>query len=374
MRIGMVTPVVLALALTSGSAVGAADELAAGVFTPAGSLIEAREGHQAVLLVDGRVLVVGGQDGYFDYRPAAEVWDPETGTFAPAGALAEARDAHTATRLSDGRVLVIGGWGVADDPLSSVEAWDPLTESFGPTARLGHARGGHTATLLSDGRILVVGGHGASGNPDYTSLSSAETWDPMTETFAPTGSLTEARVGHTATLLADGRVLVAGGRASTLSTGYLSTAEVWDSATGTFSPTGSLAGARDEHTAVLLPDGRLIIAGGYDEDSRSVALIETWNPALGEFSGAGSDTGKAKDGAMLTPLPDGQVLAIGGQGAEVWNPTTGILSPAGALLEARSVDTPTLLADGRVLVVGGWREDVVLSSAEVWGPTSPASQ
>lgn len=200
-------------------------------------------------------------------------------------------------------------------------------------------------------------------------MSSAEIWDPETETFGPTGSLAEARAQHTATLLADGRVLVVGGRGSTLSTGTLSTAEVWDPATGTFSSTGSLDGARAEHAAVLLPEGQVLIAGGYDAGWDLVDRLETWDSATGEFSRAASLLG----GATATLLPDGRVLAMGGQGAEVWDPTADAVSPAGMLLEARSVVGATTLTDGRVLVVGGWGEDEVLSSAEVWGPTPSAA-
>jgi hypothetical protein len=127
------------------------------------------------MLVDGRVLIVGG-DGATSPMASAELWDPQTASFGPAGSLAERRGGqatgHSATLLPDGRVLVVGGFS-ANGALASAELWDPQTASFGPAGSLAQARGHHTATLLPDGRVLVVGGYG--GDDDF--FASAELWE-----------------------------------------------------------------------------------------------------------------------------------------------------------------------------------------------------
>jgi hypothetical protein len=142
---------------------------------------------------------------------------------------------HTATLLADGRVLVAGGYDSHYAPLASADLYDPKTGTFSPTGSMAGARGLHTATLLSDGRVLIAGG-GPWGSMLLTAsyLASAELYDPKTGTFSPTGSLATARAWHTATLLADGRVVIAGGAGSA----FLASAELYDPKTGTFSPTG----------------------------------------------------------------------------------------------------------------------------------------
>ena len=136
--------------------------------------------------------------------------------------------------------------------------------TFSPTGSMETARSSPTATALPDGRVLIAGG--ASGQAESSvALASAELYDPATGTFSPTGSLATARNGHTATLLSGGRVLITGGYDGS---GYSVSAELYDPATGTFGPTGSMTDARTYHTATLLSDGRVLIAGGgtYDGD------------------------------------------------------------------------------------------------------------
>ena len=262
----------------------------------------------------------------------------------PTGPMSNGRQIHTATLLADGRVLVAGGYEAGNITLASADLYDPATDTFSATGSLAAARGSHTATLLSDGRVLVAGGGPASWSVGDASLASAELYDPTTGTFSPTGSVTTARGFHTATLLADGRVLITGGHPAAWSaTGpFIASAELYDPTTGTFSPTGSLATARDLHTATLLSGGRVLVAGGlargraYADDPQFLALAELYDPA-GSFSATGPMT-ERRAWQMATLLADGRVLVTGGSGdfaaplasAELFDPATGTFSPAGA--------------------------------------------
>ncbi|HSJ56616.1 MAG TPA: kelch repeat-containing protein, partial [Anaerolineae bacterium] len=190
--------------------------------------------------------------------PAVAATSVAPGAWSPTGSMGMPRVAHTATLLPDGRVLVVGGaasTGPEPVVLASAELYDSAGGTWSPTAPMSLPRGGHTATLLQDGRVLVAGGDG-----DPASWASAEIYDPVTETWSSTGALQVGRALHSATLLQDGRVLVAGGIASDRSS-----TELYDPATGTWSQTGSLTTGRDSHTATLLPDGRVLVVGGYGD-------------------------------------------------------------------------------------------------------------
>jgi hypothetical protein len=187
--------------------------------------------------------------------------------------MARARYGHTATLLADGRVLIVGGsenLGVqkAKAALASAELYDPKTGRFVTTGAMSTGRSaGQTATLLTDGLVLVAG-----GNASYVQeepLASAELYDPRAGSFHKTGSMAEARDCHTATLLHDGRVLVAGGDDST--------AELYDSEVGAFGSTGSMIVERASHSATLLADGRVLMAGGANDPADS-ATAEVYQP------------------------------------------------------------------------------------------------
>ncbi|MBF6558407.1 MAG: hypothetical protein IVW52_20115 [Acidimicrobiales bacterium] len=224
---------------------------------------------------------------------------------------------------------------------------------FVPTGSLTVARTHHSATLLADGRVLIAGGDDARGN----AIAMAELYDPRTGTFSPTGNLTVSRDAHTATLLADGRVLIAGGWVG--NSIRTDTAELYDPRTGMFSKTGSMTRYRDEHTATLLPDGRVLVAGDN--------TAELYDPRTGTFVPTGS-MAPAHYLCTATLLPDGRVLVAGGEGsaavngptAELYDPQTGTFSPTGSLTlglmtgDSRFGHTATLLSDGRVLLVGGF--------------------
>jgi hypothetical protein len=250
--------------------------------------------------------------------------------------MADARTFHRATLLADGRVLVTGGDG-AYGPLASAEIYDPRTARFSPTGSMVIASSLHTATLLPDGRVLVAGGGDSAGGLCFP---LAEIYDPTTGTFTRTGALTTNRCGHTATPLADGRVLLAAGTSNWEGTGFQSSAEIYDPKTGKFTTTGSMAVAPGMATATLLSDGRVLVAGGNQVLDQSLASAEIYDPKTGTFSPTGS-MATARTFHTATRLFDGRVLVIGGDSdgwniagpflasAEIYNPLTGTFRPAG---------------------------------------------
>ena len=306
-------------------------DIRTGTFTATGSLTAARGGKAATPLADGRVLVTGGYDctssGEDGVLASAEIYDPATGTFEPTGAMHDARQFHTATLLDDGRVLITGGHSnspseatgavrlasvitaeTSSSVLSTAELFDPATGTFHSTGSMSTFRDHHTATLLADGRVLVAGG----GGEGYASSTSADLFQPAAGTFQPTGSMREGRWLHTASLLRDGRVLVVGGRSPADAT--YATAELYDARSGTFSPTGSMTDGRQQHTATVLPDGRVLIAGGAwsdGQDWRVLSATEMFDPSVGTFMSTGS-IGDPRTEHTATLLPDGRVLIAGG--------------------------------------------------------------
>jgi hypothetical protein len=370
-------------------------------FSATGSMNEARQQASATLLKDGRVLVVGGNDvgtsTNLDTKPSAELYDPATGKFTFTGSPHVAGVPVISVLLKDGRVLVIGcdASGVCASSLADV--YDPSTDLFGAIGPIIGGCVSCTATLLNDGRVLVARGGDMSLNVEPSLL-----FDPATDTYATTGSMTTARFGQTATMLPDGRVLIAGGVDSTLiaggvdSTGNISTdkildsAELYDPKTGTFSPTGSMTTARSGQTATLLSDGRVLIAGGLSAlnvvtGKEILASSELYDPSSGTFSPTGSMTTARTGPATL--LSDGRVLIAGGAGfaevggqvggvvlasAELYDPKSGTFSPAGSMTTARFGQTATRLSDGRVLIAGGSDSSPIplssLSSAELYQP------
>jgi hypothetical protein len=346
-----------------------------------GSMAIPRQGHQALLLADGRVLVHGGHmTASTDDARSAEIYDPETGTWRPTASSTEERP--KLTLLADGRVLATGGNepGFNGAPVASAELYDPGTGEWNDTDSMTTARSGHTATLLADGTVLVAGSWGPDdvANAD----ASAELYDPSTGTWSVTGSMIEVRFGHTATLMADGKVLVAGGGPSGL------TAELYDPVTGTWRATGDMPQAHANHTATLLRDGTVLVVGGErmggpDRDlspNESLRMAaDLYDPSTGTWTPAGIMT-EPRLYHAATLLPDGRILVTGGGSlledgslatAEVYDPETGEWSGSGNLVARRSGHSATLLSDGRVLLAGGaWgaAPEEPLPSAEVYDP------
>jgi hypothetical protein len=286
----------------------------------------------------------------------AQLYDPSMGTLSPTGQMMMVGSPiGAALLLGNGEVLVVG--------VGAAELYDPASETFRPAAPLVTKRYGYAAAPLGDGRVLIVGGVGPRSDTDF--LASAEIYDPTTGRFSATGSMRTAREDATATLLPDGRVLIAGGDQGVCGAcGYiniLASAEIYDPATGKFSTTGSMTTARTGHTATSLADGRVLITGGWGLKLPFLASAEIYDPTTGKFSAAGPmTTGRA--GHTATRLGDGRVLIAGGTGendinglssAEIYDPATNTFSQTGDMHARRVEHSATLLADGRVLIAGG---------------------
>jgi hypothetical protein len=299
-----------------------------------------------------------------------------SGVFGPTCSLGTARGAHAATLLTlgpnSGKVLITGGNG-ASGTLASAELYDPSTETFSAAGTMTTPRSSHTATLLQNGTVLLAGG----------GTATAEIYDPTTGTFTTTpGTMSVARFGQTATLLQDGTVLMAGGSGDT-------TAEIFSPTTKTFTVTQmnatqtNMTAARRYHTATLLSTGQVLLAGGEDSSSATIptlASAEIYDPTFGTFTSTGSlTTGRELHTATLIGA---SVYAIGGRSgnsagyvflnsAESFSGGT-FTVVSGTLNTARTTHTATLLRNGSVLISAGFGSGGALSSAELFNPTAPS--
>jgi galactose oxidase-like protein len=334
-------------------------------------LREPRASHSASLLADGTILVAGGfrkgPDGVSQlYTATTELVDAAGGTVRAGPPLHDARAGHLAVTLGDGRILLAGGWN-ASGMLHSAELYDPARGRFAPAGDMVEPRGGAAATLLRDGRVLVTGGG------DNVATASTELFDPRDGRFHAAGSLIAPRIGHTATLLPDGRVLVAGGvrRKGEV----LASAELYDPATDTFTAlAASLHDARYKHAALALADGRVLIVGGSDarDWTGKLATTELFDPATERFTPGPALTTARFKLPHAVALRGGDLLVAGGA-ATVERVRPGAASQTIASLgDARYYDTATLTAD-RLVVIGGY-DDRAQAHADVWViATGPAS-
>lgn len=284
-------------------------------------------------------------------------------SWQPVGKMVQHRAFPRVTLLLDGSVLVTGGIlqeGRVGAPLAKAERFDPKTNSFTAVGDMAYIRDdSHAPVRLQDGRVLVVGGW-----VYQSQLADAELFDPATGRFALTGKMLQDRSGPTATLLPNGQVLVAGGWGSKPFE-HKASAELFDPVAGGFRMTGRLTVGRSRHNAVALADGRVVILGGYGKRDRTLTSVEIYDPATGTFA-AGGDLAQSRGDASAVLLPDGRILVAGGlhtaatgrpvpeNSIEIYDPATGKSSITDTL-PAGGVGICISLRDGHVLVAGGQR-------------------
>jgi hypothetical protein len=337
------------IATTAPTAAGA-------LTTQTGPLVYGSRSHAAtVVLRDGRVLVIGGSPTH-----RAELWDPATGRFSATGEATLAGDDPAAVLLDDGRVLIVTAEARA------AELYDPTTGAFSTTGAMRAFRGrchcgvsymqslGPKAAVLADGRVLVTGGHLPPTSDNQARPDYADVFDPQTGTFSQVDTRCDAARGATATL-ADGRVLVT---CVTNAGGQSIQAQVFDPRTNEFATTGSLTSI-DNEFAFLLKDGRVLLAGDGRRDGATHA--ELYDAASRTFSPVPGDNPTVA--APGVTLADGRVLFLGQDRAFSWlyDPTAGRFTRVLSGVSLGVSGTPAaLLRDGRVLVIGAGATATVL--------------
>lgn len=343
-------------------------------WTVTGSMNVARAGHTATLLQNGKVLVAAG----YPETNAAEIYDPATGTWSGTGSLSDSPNRHTATLLSDGRVLVAGGWQFGCQ-ITRTELYDPATGTWSASGSMLTPRADHVAVRLKNNKVLIAGGDNDCPHERFT---AAELYDPSTGTFAATGSMNVARSNFSATLLPDGRVLAVGGLSGlgqTVSNSdqNVASAEIYDPATGTWSLVSNMARPRNfalGDGALLLHDGTVLVAGGdgWNPVNDGVTTSEVFNPVTGSWSPpVAFNAGRFTPASTL--LSDGRALVVSGDviypigatmlSAEVYTPAvqvptsptiTGISPVTGSITGGTSITiTGTGFVPGATVTIGG---------------------
>lgn len=332
---------------------------------PVDAELAARAVQTATTLRDGSVLVAGGcvLDGCGRATRSTIRLGPDGATAGPG--LSTARDSHTATLLDGGSVLVSGGFSAeGEPPLASAELFDPTTGVWRSAAPMTLGRGGHAGARLGDGRVIEVGGW--VGPQRYT--ATTEIFDPVDGRFQPGPVLPVAAEGIAAVSLADGSVLVTGGQ--TDPGRATSTAVVIGRDGAQLRPVGPMGQARFKHTMVALSSGRVLVIGGTSDDRERLATTEIYDPGTHRFTpGPTMSGGRYKLSGSATLLPDGRVLvAGGGPGVEVIDPGRGISRRVPAAGSARaSFSTVSVLGDA-VRVVGGYDEAIRLTRTDLTIP------
>jgi hypothetical protein len=363
----------------------------AGCWSAGASMAISRNLHTAIPLADGTVVVAGGRTsrvpgGLQISTGRAERFDPATGRWSDVAQMATARDHFTATRLRDGSVLAVGGRRAYSFPPASfvyfldndsAERWHPRSNTWTPTAAPAFGRALQSATLLSDGRVLVAGGEvGATARSDPVVSNTAELYDPVTNKWTRTGSMKSPRFLHAAALLRDGRVLVAGGYGA--DNKPIATAEIFDPAVGRWQVAASLPSPHGHPISALLPGGDVLVAGGESAVGRITATAAVYQQALGQWRAVAPMPGP-RNAAASTSLLDGDVFvasgfaSFGGSGAVLasyafaFDVQTRRWRQAGRVATPRTDATATLLPAGRVLIGGGWdAQSAPLASTEIY--------
>ncbi len=314
----------------------------------------ARAAHTATKLADNNVLIIGGMRKDSVLYDDAELFNPNKNSFTNIkNKLTKKRVSHTATLLNDGRVLIVGGWSNHSKPENTAEIYEPKSQKFVAVGNTKFARSGHSSTLLQNGKVLIAGGFNGERN-----LSEAELFNPETNTFETIGKMQSVRNVHSAATLKDGRILLTGGE---IKHGEIaSDAEIFDPKTNKFRKVSAkMNHVRYKHDAVLLADGNVLILGGSDEKDmrgklKSAEIFNTEKEIFTPINDMNFARFKINETAVL--LQNGKVLIAGGsEEAEIYNPETKSFEKvSGSLGKSLHYASVTLLKDGRALILGGY--------------------
>ncbi len=329
-------------------------------FCETGNMVTARRNHMVLALGNGKILLTGGaaNANASGVLASAELYDPVAHTFSTTNnPMSAPRADHTVTLLLNGQVLVTGGFTDTAIAQSSADLYNPSTNTFTPvTAQMTTPRAEHAATLLANGKVLITGGNDNTG----TSLASAEIYDPVANTFtATTHAMNSVRQAHHADLLPNGQVLISGGLDT--SNTALPSAEIYDPVRDTFTPTGNMNTARGNHSSALLYNGQVLVAGGLTGPGTGLALTATaelYNPANGTFTPT-TNMSIARGHYAGIVLGDGTVFISGGAtlpagtNADIYNPATQTFSTSGNFTAVQAGAREAIAPDGTVLLAGG---------------------
>jgi Bacterial Ig-like domain (group 3) len=367
---GILLGIPLAVAVTSASA----QALATGQWQFTGSLAAGHGQARLAQLPDGRVLAISGYpvSGAATPAAAAEIYDPGTGQWASAGSLNIARAGYgQPSVLPDGRVLVATG-DVADSvETNTAEIYDPSTNAWSFTGSLSQGRRNDVQVELANGEVLVA--TGANGGPTCGRfLSSAELYNPATGQWTSTGATLVPREGATAIRLADGRVLLAGGYNG--GTNCTDTdpvdSEIYDPATGQWSFAGNLPHGWMSGAMVLLPDHRVLMVDGWQHGSGGFTDAVAFDPATNQWSEIATPL-LTRVSADLTLLPDGDILVAQGGGqfqSEIYDPAANTWSLDATTLDENNPGQTFLLPNGTVLLAGGYNNNGPTTATELYTP------
>ena len=379
-----VTPLVstsytLSLENAAGTQVGQTIRVSVmtGTFTATSNISNADRysASEAVTLQSGKVIVFGS----YLYTNVTDSYDPATNSFTQVGNMNRGRRDFGTALLQNGKVLAIGGMyesGTTYTSLATVEIYDPATETWSYTGSLNIARENPVVAVLQNGKVLVAGGYMRA--PASTYLSSAEIYDPATGTFTYVNSMPQARGNATGALMSDGRVFVAGGYNPT--NGHMKSAVIYNPGLNTWTSVASqMNSVHSEGGSVtlLMTDGRMIVAGGWNP-SNGVATIDIYNPATNTFvaaanlpqfnHGRGGVTGHVLDNGLVAFIGGSSGLGTIANTVVLYDPVANTMATEANTMATRRYNQATAkLANGSILIVGGWSSTFKFA-AEVYTP------
>jgi N-acetylneuraminic acid mutarotase len=346
-----------------------------------GAQPDSLDGHAQTLLSDGRVLLSGGASSVGGAQAGFRIFDPQTQGFsATTGAMQHARSGHAAVKLNDGRVMLIGGGNSTGTIVATCDIWDPATGLSTPAAPMSTPRGQHTATLLPDGRVYVAGGLALLNTADIVAtLNSAQAsttiYNPATNSWSAGPNMPKPRVGHTATLMGNGQVLIVGGIELTnliiiLLPDFSSDCRRYNPVTNTMSSAAAIPGPRGLHAAARLSGGGVAVAGGVDGDPvlltfTVLSSVRTYNPTTNAWTSV-ADMANPRVYPVLHAT-GGKLVALGGLSTFDIATTTGTpvqaietapesgsaWSAAGSMMLARPLCLSTVIENGLRIVTTG---------------------